>query len=125
MRIVWVVSSALSLAGCAGAQPAPATVEVPLAAPSAEPPEASADVPRQTTPAGRRAPPLRASAVNLDAAAAEALFREGRQLMDSGAIAQACVKFEESLRLDPALGTMLNLAVCEERAGNTKRACQI
>jgi len=55
-------------------------------------------------------------------AAAEALFDEGRALMDKGDIAGACSKFEESDRLDPAPGTLLNLAGCYERLGKVASA---
>jgi serine/threonine-protein kinase len=55
-------------------------------------------------------------------AAAEALFDEGRALMDKGDIAGACRKFEESDRLDPAPGTLLNLASCYERLGKVASA---
>jgi tetratricopeptide (TPR) repeat protein len=40
-------------------------------------------------------------------------FEEGRALMDAHEAAQACAKFEQSIRLDPdAAGTMLNLGLC-------------
>src|SRR5690242_9858288 len=40
-------------------------------------------------------------------------FDEGRALMDAHEPAQACAKFEQSIRLDPdAAGTMLNLGLC-------------
>jgi hypothetical protein len=48
---------------------------------------------------------------------AETLFREGRKALESGDYATACSKFAESQRLEPAPGTLLNLAGCEERAG--------
>ena len=39
-------------------------------------------------------------------------FDEGRALMDAHEPAQACAKFEQSIRLDPdAAGTMLNLGL--------------
>jgi tetratricopeptide (TPR) repeat protein len=46
---------------------------------------------------------------------ADALFQEGRRLLEAGEVATACPKFEESQRLDPGLGTLLNLANCYER----------
>jgi hypothetical protein len=57
-----------------------------------------------------------------DPAAGEALFQEGRRLMKAGDFAGACPKLEESLRLDPALGTLVNLASCEEERGRTATA---
>ncbi|HEY6462896.1 MAG TPA: hypothetical protein VIY73_22150 [Polyangiaceae bacterium] len=51
------------------------------------------------------------------AAAAEALFRDGRAKMEAGDYVHACPLFAESLRLDGALGTLFNLATCEEDMG--------
>lgn len=51
-------------------------------------------------------------------AAAEALFNEAKKAMDAKDYDTACKRFRESNRLDPAVGTMLNLAVCEERRGH-------
>ncbi|MCA9534274.1 MAG: tetratricopeptide repeat protein [Myxococcales bacterium] len=62
--------------------------------------------------------PQRAQAQSTGAqAAAEALFREGRRLMEEGNYDEACPKFEASNRLDVAVGTLLNLGVCWEQAG--------
>jgi serine/threonine-protein kinase len=55
-------------------------------------------------------------------AAAEALFDEGRRLIEQGQFAAACEKLAQSDRLDPAVGTQLNLAVCYEKAGKTASA---
>jgi serine/threonine-protein kinase len=54
--------------------------------------------------------------------AAEALFAEGRQLMDAGKLEQACAKFEQSEKLDSAPGTLLNLGECYEKRGKTASA---
>jgi hypothetical protein len=55
-------------------------------------------------------------------AAAQALFDEGRSLIQADRPADACPKFEESQRLDPGIGTQLNLAECYERTGRTASA---
>jgi hypothetical protein len=59
-----------------------------------------------------------------DPVAAEALFREGRRAVESGDLPTACRKFAESYRLEPAPGTLLNLADCEERTGKLATAWQ-
>ncbi|HEX7701124.1 MAG TPA: hypothetical protein VF403_10390 [Kofleriaceae bacterium] len=43
---------------------------------------------------------------------AKAKFEHGRELVKAGNSAEACPLFEESMRLAPALGTKLNLAIC-------------
>jgi hypothetical protein len=55
-------------------------------------------------------------------AAPETLFREGRASADAGDYSRACTAFTESLRLDPAPGTLLNLADCEEHLGRLASA---
>jgi hypothetical protein len=53
---------------------------------------------------------------------AEALFREARQNLTEGNYSAACPKLEESQRLDPATGTLFNLARCYELAGRLATA---
>jgi hypothetical protein len=50
-------------------------------------------------------------------AKADALFAEGRALLDAGKYKEACAKFEASLVEADALGTRLNLALCMEKRG--------
>jgi hypothetical protein len=57
-----------------------------------------------------------------DKATATELFKVGRELLDQGHVSEACRKLEESQRLDPGGGTLLNVAVCHEREGRTATA---
>jgi hypothetical protein len=48
-------------------------------------------------------------------AIAEKLFLDGRALMSAGKVHEACAKFADSQRTDPALGTLMHLAACHEK----------
>jgi hypothetical protein len=70
--------------------------------------------------AGAREPPAADApqAPTPDAtAAAQALFIEGRRLVNEGQYLEGCAKLEQSQRLDPAPGTQINLADCLEKSG--------
>jgi hypothetical protein len=56
------------------------------------------------------------------AAAAESLFQEARKLIDAKRFSEACPKLVASHKLAPAVGTLLNLADCYERAGQLASA---
>jgi hypothetical protein len=56
--------------------------------------------------------------VHAGSAEAEAAFRDGRKAVQAGDWAIACVRFADSERLEPAPGTLLNLADCEEHTGH-------
>jgi hypothetical protein len=60
-----------------------------------------------------------------DPGTADTLFRAARAAKKGGDEQRACRLFAESYRLDPALGTQLNLALCEEQRGNLAHALQM
>jgi hypothetical protein len=57
-------------------------------------------------------------AQDASAGAADALFAEGRKALARGDHALACAKLEASQRIDPGVGTLLNLADCREALGD-------
>jgi len=58
-------------------------------------------------------------------AAADALFDSARAAMAKGDFATACEQFRASDKLDPAVGTELNLADCEEQRGHLASAWEL
>ncbi|HXK18584.1 MAG TPA: hypothetical protein VNG33_12315 [Polyangiaceae bacterium] len=55
-------------------------------------------------------------------AAAVSAYDEAEALLAKGKVAEACPRYAESQRLDPQLGTLLHLADCMERNGQTASA---
>ncbi len=58
-------------------------------------------------------------------AAADALFDSARTAMAKGDFTRACEQFRASDKLDPAPGTELNLADCEEKRGRLASAWEL
>jgi len=57
-------------------------------------------------------------------AQADRFFKEGRRAAEHGDFASACRHFEESFRLDPGVGTLINIGDCAEHLGDLERAWQ-
>lgn len=67
------------------------------------------------------APSLSRAAPTEQEKIAASLFKEAKKLLDKKP-ADACVKLDESYKLDPAPGTLINLADCYERVGKIASA---
>src|SRR6185437_16226487 len=68
------------------------------------------------------AQPALAQPSSTDLALAKVLFEDGRKAMADGKIDEACAKLGQSHAIEPALGTLLNLAVCHDKQGKTASA---
>ncbi len=75
-----------------------------------------------TAASAQEAEPEETTASDADRAAAQVLFDEGRALLEAEDFEKACAKFAESMRLDRAIGTQLNLAACYEKIGRLASA---
>lgn len=63
-----------------------------------------------------------ANGAHADPTTADALFRDGRRLLDEGRYDEACTKLAESQVQDPASGTLINLALCNQKRGKIATA---
>jgi len=61
-------------------------------------------------------------AADNDPQTADALFEQGKALLDANRVHEACERLQDSMRLDPAIGTLGMLAWCHERQGKTATA---
>jgi hypothetical protein len=71
---------------------------------------------------GEPAAPARPEPTATERAMAESLFREAKKLLARGKTPEACEKLTASYRIDPAGGTLMNLAMCHEIEGKTATA---
>jgi hypothetical protein len=56
--------------------------------------------------------------------AADKAFKHGRELFKAAKYVEACAEFEKSQQLDPEMGTLFNLAQCDEKVGKLASAIE-
>ena len=118
---------ALCLVSCGGSdtrpaqQPGDTVVVVPQA--SAESSEPEAAPPGRGKSSGAVRWRDRPKGSPEDEQRAQLAFESAKRLMNQGQHAEACKMFEQSLGFSPALGSLLNLAVCLELSGRKDEAC--
>lgn len=112
MRLArWLAEIAIVVALVATGRPAIADPQPAPADPQADKPDPQADNP---DPQADKPDP--------QVEKADQLFAEARALMQSN-LSEACKKFDESLRYNPAaIGTLLNVALCDEKLGRIASA---
>lgn len=106
-------------------EPSSVPPSAPTATASLDVPPLPPPKPASEKPVVRQAPPAAGTAgeekddspLPHDRAGAEQAFQDARQAMQAGDTAKARALFLRSYRLEPAVGTLLNLAMCEEKLG--------
>ena len=68
------------------------------------------------------AAPAHAQTPSPNQTAADEAFKQGRELFKANKFAEACVQFAKSQKLDPAYGTLFNIAQCSEKIGKLATA---
>lgn len=100
------------------APPAAPTATASLEVPPLPPPKSSADKPAaRHVPAAAPEEDDESALLPRDAAAAEMAFLDAKRAMAAGDHAKARGLLLRSYRLDPAIGTLITLAMTEERLG--------
>jgi len=111
--------ASLAAGGSASAEPAkPASKAGPKADPKVGPKADAKSGTKADAKSGSKADPKADPKIER----ADRLFAEGKALLGSNLL-QACGKFDESLRENPAaIGTLLNVALCDEKLGRIASA---
>lgn len=76
----------------------------------------------EATAASAQPTPPKTGGADASQSQADALFAEGRDLLERGRFPEACTKLARSEELSPAVGTLLNLGYCYEQLGKLRSA---